>query len=35
MRSAEFTKFLKEAWDREIRIQRALGVLTEPATQPR
>jgi len=35
MRSAEYTKFLQEAWDREIQIQRALGLLTEPATQPR
>jgi tripartite-type tricarboxylate transporter receptor subunit TctC len=35
MRSAEFTKFLEEAWDREIGIQRALGLVTEPATQPR
>jgi tripartite-type tricarboxylate transporter receptor subunit TctC len=35
MRSAEFTKFLEEAWDREIGIQRALGLLTEPATQAR
>jgi tripartite-type tricarboxylate transporter receptor subunit TctC len=35
MRSAEFTKFLEEAWDREIGIQRALGLVSEPATQPR
>jgi tripartite-type tricarboxylate transporter receptor subunit TctC len=35
MRSAEYTKFLQEAWDREIEIQKALGLLTEPATQPR
>jgi tripartite-type tricarboxylate transporter receptor subunit TctC len=35
MRSAEYTKFLEEAWDREIRIQRTLGILQEPATQPR
>jgi tripartite-type tricarboxylate transporter receptor subunit TctC len=35
MRSAEYTKFLQEAWDREIQIQKSLGLLTEPATQPR
>jgi tripartite-type tricarboxylate transporter receptor subunit TctC len=35
MRSAEYTKFLKEAWDREIEIQKALGLITEPATAPR
>lgn len=35
MRSAEFTKFLEEAWNREIEIQKALGLITEPATQPR
>jgi tripartite-type tricarboxylate transporter receptor subunit TctC len=35
MRSAEFTKFIEEAWDREVKIQRGLGVITEPATQPR
>ena len=35
MRSAEYTKFLEEAWDREIKIQRNLGILKEPATQPR
>ena len=35
MRSAEYTKFLEEAWDREIGIQKALGLITEPATQPR
>ena len=35
MRSAEYTKFLEEAWDREIAIQKALGLITEPATAPR
>jgi tripartite-type tricarboxylate transporter receptor subunit TctC len=35
MRSAEYTKFLNEGWDREIRIEKSLGLLTEPATQPR
>ena len=35
MRSAEYTKFLEEAWDREIGIQKALGLITDPATQPR
>lgn len=35
MRSAEYIKFLQESWDREIEIQKTLGVLTESATQPR
>jgi tripartite-type tricarboxylate transporter receptor subunit TctC len=35
MRSAEYTKFLNEAWDREIRIQKSLGLLSGPATEPR
>jgi len=35
MRSAEYTKFLDEAWNREIKIQKTLGLITEPATQPR
>ena len=35
MRSAEYTKFLEEAWDREIKIQKDLGLITEPATAPR
>ena len=35
MRSAEYTKFLDEAWNREIKIQKSLGLITEPATQPR
>jgi tripartite-type tricarboxylate transporter receptor subunit TctC len=35
MRSAEYTRFLEEAWDRETRIQKSLGLLSEPATQPR
>ncbi|MCJ7593478.1 MAG: tripartite tricarboxylate transporter substrate binding protein [Desulfobacterales bacterium] len=35
MRSAEYTKFLEEAWEREIEIQKTLGLLKEPATQPR
>jgi hypothetical protein len=33
MRSTEYTKFLHEAWDREIKIQKSLGLITEPATQ--
>jgi len=35
MRSAEYTKFLQEGWDKEIEIQKALGILKEPATPPR
>lgn len=35
MRSAEYTKFLEAAWDREIEIQKTLGLITEPATAPR
>ncbi len=35
MRSAEYTKFLDEAWSREIKIQKSLGLITEPATQSR
>jgi hypothetical protein len=35
MRSAEYTKFLEDAWGREIEIQKALGLITEPATEPR
>ena len=35
MRSAEYAKFLDEAWSREIKIQKSLGLITEPATQPR
>jgi tripartite-type tricarboxylate transporter receptor subunit TctC len=35
MRSAEYTKFLQESWERETEIQKALGVITEPATPPR
>jgi tripartite-type tricarboxylate transporter receptor subunit TctC len=35
MRHAEYTKFLEEGWDKEVQIQRALGLLKEPATQPR
>lgn len=35
MRSTEYTKFLHEAWDREIKIQKSLGLITEPATQSR
>jgi tripartite-type tricarboxylate transporter receptor subunit TctC len=35
MRSAEYTRFLEEAWDREIEIQKSLGLLKEPATSPR
>jgi tripartite-type tricarboxylate transporter receptor subunit TctC len=35
MRSAEYTKFLEEAWNREVEIQKALGLITEPASAPR
>lgn len=35
MRSAEYRKFLEEGWDREILIQKELGLLQEPATPPR
>lgn len=35
MRSAEYTKFLEDAWEREIKIQKDLGLITEPATAPR
>jgi tripartite-type tricarboxylate transporter receptor subunit TctC len=35
MRSAEYTKFLEEAWKRELEIQKSLGLITEAATQPR
>ena len=35
MKSAEYTKFLEEAWNREVEIQKALGLITEPATAPR
>ena len=35
MRSSEYTKFLDEAWNREIKIQKSLGLITEPATEPR
>jgi tripartite-type tricarboxylate transporter receptor subunit TctC len=35
MRSAEYTKFLQERWDSEIEIEKALGLITEPATPPR
>jgi tripartite-type tricarboxylate transporter receptor subunit TctC len=35
MRSAEYTKFLQEAWDREVEIQKALGLITAPATAPK
>ena len=35
MKSAEYTKFLGEAWNREVEIQKALGLITEPATAPR
>jgi tripartite-type tricarboxylate transporter receptor subunit TctC len=35
MRSAEYAKFLEEAWNREVGIQKALGLITEPATAPR
>lgn len=35
MKSAEYAKFLEEAWTREIEIQKSLGLITEPATLPR
>jgi len=35
MRNAEYTKFLEERWESEIELEKALGLITEPATQPR
>ncbi len=35
MKSAEYTKFLEEAWYRETELQKKLGLLTEPATAPK
>ncbi|PKN66037.1 MAG: hypothetical protein CVU57_07585 [Deltaproteobacteria bacterium HGW-Deltaproteobacteria-15] len=35
MRSGEYTKFLEKGWEKEIEIQKALGVLKEPATPPK
>ena len=35
MRKAEYTKFLEERWDSEIELERSLGLLKEPATEPR
>ena len=35
MRSVEYTKFLQERWDSEIELEKRLGIITEPATQPR
>ncbi len=35
MRSKEYTKFLEEAWYREIEILKSLGLIKEPATEPR
>ncbi|MEW6665937.1 MAG: tripartite tricarboxylate transporter substrate binding protein [Thermodesulfobacteriota bacterium] len=35
MKSAEYTKFLQESWNRELEIQKALGVISEAATPPR
>ncbi len=35
MGSAEYTRFLEKGWEKEIEIQKALGVLKEPATAPR
>lgn len=35
MRSAEYTRFLEDAWEREIEILKSLGLITEPATNPR
>ncbi len=35
MRGAEYTKFLQERWDSEIELEKALGLIMEPATPPR
>lgn len=35
MRSAEYTKFLEEAWNTEVEIQKGLGLIKEPATAPK
>ncbi len=35
MRSAEYTKFLEDSWEKEIVILKSLGLITEPATKPR
>lgn len=35
MRSAEYTKFLEERWNSEIELEKSLGLIKEPATQPR
>jgi len=35
MRSAEYTKFLEEAWKRELDVQKSLGLITDAATEPR
>ncbi len=35
MRSAEYTRFLEEAWKREVEIQKSLNLIKEPATAPR
>ncbi|PKN62805.1 MAG: hypothetical protein CVU57_22710 [Deltaproteobacteria bacterium HGW-Deltaproteobacteria-15] len=35
MRSAEYTKFLQERWDSEVELEKTLGLIKEPATQPR
>lgn len=35
MKSAEYTKFLEDAWNQEAELQKKLGLITEPATAPR
>lgn len=35
MKSAEYTRFLDEAWKREVEIQKSLDLIKEPATAPR
>ncbi|RJR31003.1 MAG: tripartite tricarboxylate transporter substrate binding protein [Desulfobacteraceae bacterium] len=35
MRSAEYTKFLHERWDSEVELEKMLGLIKEPATEPK
>lgn len=35
MKSAEYTRFLEEAWNREAEVQKSLGLIEKPATEPR
>lgn len=35
MKSAEYTKFLEEAWHKEVETQKMLGLIEKPATEPR